>query len=201
MLMIQCSLDGARKTLATPARIRRPARRLALWRDGSSVPPQTGRPRCRCPGLRIGCAVHDPRDTRMQDGANAHGAGLERDVKGATDEAVVRECPPPPEARVSRREPWDRRERSGRYIRPRSPPSNHHGAHRYLASFVGAECELQGLAHDRRIDLVAYSHSIVAGGLPGDVVHHAVDAAHLVDDAVGHLGRAGRAAARPSARS
>lgn len=40
-------------------------------------------------GMRLGCAIHEPSDARMNDRPGAHQAGLESDIERAAVEAVV----------------------------------------------------------------------------------------------------------------
>ena len=44
------------------------------------------------PGLGVGSGVDQARDAGVQDGAGAHGAGLERAEERAVEQAVVGEC-------------------------------------------------------------------------------------------------------------
>ena len=124
-------------------------------------------------GLGVTRAIHDARDPRMEDGTGAHRTGLEGHEQFATRQTIVAQG-----ARgIAQRGNFGMSGRVAFADRAvEAPPDDFSGPHHdradrdFAKTFRGA-CQGNGLAHEKFVaesgsGFLAYSHSIVAGGLP-----------------------------------
>jgi len=125
------------------------------------------------PGLGVTRAIDDAGDPRMEDGSGAHGTRFEGHEQLATRQAIVAET-----ARgITQRGNFGMGGRIALADRAVEAPSDnfsgphHDGADRHFAKTFRGTGQGYGLAHEIFVaesgaGFLAYSHSIVAGGLP-----------------------------------
>jgi len=125
------------------------------------------------PGLGVTRTIDDARDPRMEDGPGAHRARLQGDEQLATRQAIVAEAA----CGIAQRGNFGMGSRIALADRAVEAPSDnlsgpdHDGADRHLPKAFCRARQGNGLAHEEFVaetgaGFLAYSHSIVAGGLP-----------------------------------